>query len=156
MKALRGMAEIFKNQKNFFHFLLLKIMRIHLNSGFIFLDKKQLQFAKIQFEDTLKFAKKNKLNVCHFEGELKEDYNDIIDSCKFNIKRIKAQILMDEAETNLKNGIENSDDINIYLVDLALDQYKNAYKIISRDYNYINSKNNFPKNQLPELKYNLY
>ena len=96
MSTLRGMAEIFKEHKNFIHFLLLKIMRIHVNSGFLFLDKKQLQFAKIQFEDTLKFAKKNKLNECYFEGELKEDYDDIIDSCKFNIQRIKAQILMDE------------------------------------------------------------
>ena len=156
MKALRGMAEIFKNQKNFFHFLLLKIMRIHLNNGIKFLDKKELKFAKIQFEDTLMFANKNKLIECNFEGELKEDYNDIIDSCKFNIKRIKAQILMDEAETNLKNAIENSEDINIYLVNLALDQYKNAYKIISRDYNNINVKKKFPKFQISELKYNLF
>lgn len=34
MSALRGMAEIFKEQTYFFDFLLLKIMRIHANSGF--------------------------------------------------------------------------------------------------------------------------
>jgi hypothetical protein len=131
-------------------------MRIHANSGLLFLNNKQLKLAKNKFEDSLKFAKQNKLDECSFEGELKEDYEDIIDTCKFNIKRIKAQFLMDEAEVNLKDGIHGTDDINMYLVNLALDQYKNAYKIISRD----SSDTNITKNSIEVsflgTKFNLY
>ena len=156
MSALRGMAEIFKEQTHFFHFLLIKIMRIHANSGLLFLNNKQLKLAKNKFEDSLKFAKQNKLDECSFEGELKEDYEDIIDTCKFNIKRIKAQFLMDEAEVNLKDGIHGTDDINMYLVNLALDQYKNAYKIISRDSNNTNTTKKFTEVSFLGTKFNLY
>lgn len=54
-------------------------------------------------------------------------------------------MLIDEAEANLKNCIHGTDDINMYLVNLALDQYKNAYKIISRDSNNTNNNRNFIK-----------
>ena len=156
--ALRGMAEIFINQTHFFHYLLLKIMRIYANYGFLFLEKTKLQYAKNKFKESLKFAEENKLDQLNFEDELKEDYDDIVESCKFNIKRITAQSLMDEAESHLKDAIENSENINMYLVNLALDQYKNAYKIISRDYNNItqNKHKNYEKNTMLESKYNLF
>ena len=156
--ALRGMAEIFINQTHFFHYLLLKIMRIYANSGFLLLEKTKPQYAKNKFKESLKFAEENKLDQLNFEDELKEDYDDIVESCKFNIKRITAQSLIDEAENHLKNAVENSENINIFLVNLALDQYKNAYKIISRDYNNIsqNKHKNYEKSTILESNFNLF
>ena len=133
-------------------------MRIYANSGFLLLEKTKPQYAKNKFKESLKFAEENKLDQLNFEDELKEDYDDIVESCKFNIKRITAQSLIDEAENHLKNAVENSENINIFLVNLALDQYKNAYKIISRDYNNIsqNKHKNYEKSTILESNFNLF
>jgi hypothetical protein len=105
-------------------------MRIYFNKGFKLYEQKLYKQAKYFFNEIKNFSNivKEKLNF--IDPDDKDDYDDIIESTNFYIKRIKTINLINEGDVYFEKAIFNSESIDMDLLYLSLDNYREAYNII--------------------------
>ena len=135
IQCLVGFIHILESQKEIYYSLKTFLMRLYFNEGLNNYNNKKYLIAKYFFLETQNFFQ-NKEDLVNFK-DLHDEYNDIITSTVFYLKRIKVNQLMEIAFTYYKQAIYESETLDVKLIYTALDKYREAFKEISSSENLI-------------------
>ena len=128
IQYLLGFIHILESQKEIYYSLKTFLMRLYFNEGFKRFENKEYLIAKYFFLESQKFFQK-KEDLIDFK-ELNIEYDDIMKSSAFYLKRIKIKELMKNANIDYNKAIFISGQLDVELIYTALDKYREALKEI--------------------------
>ena len=128
IQCLLGLIKILESQKEIYYSLKIFLMRLYYNEGFKKYEKREYKIAKYYLLESQNFFH-NTDNLIQF-NDIYDEYKDIFESTKFYLKRIKINQLMKIAYTYYKNAIFESENLDMALIYISLDKYREILKEI--------------------------
>ena len=130
IKSMYELILVFEDVPKFYLILLLKSMRSYFNKGIKLFEQKKYLEAKSFFKEVDSFGNYFKHMLNELEPNTKNEYDDLIESNNFHLQRITTQQLIEKGDELYKNGIFNSENIEMDSIYSALDKYREALGII--------------------------
>ena len=129
IKYLYELIDVFKNL-DIFYVLLIKLMRYYFNKGLKLYEQKINKSALYFFKEIESFSNKVKIKLNFIDLSDKDEYDDIMESTKFYINRIKIGQLINDGDKYFEKGVFNNESIDMDSIYLSLDKYREAYNIL--------------------------
>jgi len=129
IKYLYELIDVFKNI-DIFYVLLIKLMRYYFNKGLKLYEQKINKSALYFFKEIESFSNKVKIKLNFIDLSDKDEYDDIMESTKFYINRIKIGQLINDGDKYFEKGVFNNESIDMDSIYLSLDKYREAYNIL--------------------------
>ena len=122
----------FKKIPEYYYYLMIEILKSFLENGMILLEKNK-NHASNEFNEGIFFSLKYDIekNIKSCSEKLNQDYFYYYDHLELELKKIKIENIMSTAEESLIKGDneEDNETQNNYY-NIAIDKYREAYKII--------------------------
>ena len=132
IRYLFQFIDILNKNKEVYYTILIHLMRLYFNEGLNFYNNGNYEQSKYFLEESINISNYNDLiNKITKEKDLQDEHNDIIESCSLYLKKIQTNILIKSAEEFFEKGIYNSEQPDMDLIYLSLDQFIEALNKIS-------------------------